>query len=490
LNIFKIAINDMLELWQFSHSLAASGPVLLLAWPFGSAYPGGYITGLKLPSNEAALNSRIAASCLLFLMIAGQGCDQVESTLGGDPGGQALFRSDSLSAQRTLQYHRPQQMLGAIYQTAGRVDSLGLESVLVFQLDYTPTELWDPQPDSAWVDLSFKMSNDTLAYWFPNDGEPPVEQPAGSRNIADLDLLMLEGSGLVYDDLAWEQLFDDGGNCLLEIQDSLRFRVNDDDVVYGDDDNPLDGRRTYRRLPLDWFQAADTTQRTFALRMAPEHEGLVQLLAAGWTSELRPGVWFHEIRYDTLTENDETVITTVRDSSFVTASWQSSVIRDTPDESSLSLSSGWASQILLELPPLIDSLNAEEMDPLLSSFVEVSLLLPLAERHLRMEGAKVNAYTLSAFDSSGVDLESWQLVGSTTLADGDSLAEINLISHFRQIWVEEDSFVSTDPVFLALKLDDYSLLQLRKLEIEPTGGDTGPRLRYRLSSAPDEWRQP
>lgn len=426
---------------------------------------------------------------LAALLLAHLSCDEVESTLGGSPGGDPVLLRDTLQVTRMLDFARPQQMFGAAYQSVGRIDSLGLESVVLFEVEYTPSSLWSPQPDSIWVDLSFKMSNDTLAYWFPNDGNPPAGYPTGSRNIIDLDLLSVDPLDVEYDDLSWQTVFSrEDGSLNLPLLDSLSFRVNDDDVVYGDDDNPLEGRRTYRRIPANWFANADTTSRLLMLRVADGQDGVVQMLSAGWTSELRPGVVFHEIRYDTLEENGQTIVDVVRDSSFVVCSWQSSVIFDGGLESMHSISSGYAGQVMMEFEPLLGPDASELLDPLTASFSDASLLLPLGSQSFNLSGAKLNAYTLSSFDSLGVDVESWQLVASTVLAAGDTLAELNLISHLRQIWVEEDSFVAADPIQLALKLDDFSLLRLRKLTLNPLDHANAPRMRFILTGAPEEWR--
>lgn len=431
---------------------------------------------------------RLGLLTFIALPVVFMACDESESTLGGLPGGQVSAVVDSLVTEALLPFHRPQNMVAAGRHCVGRSDSLGLESVLLIRMDYQPVSLWSPPPvaDAFTAYLSFKMDNRASLAWFPQVSPDPPELGESARYL-DLELLLVADS-LGYDGLAWEDAFADG-ELRLGVLDRIQFRVSSADTAFGDGSDPLTGRRTWRALPAAWFQPADTSSRLLLLRALPGQQGFTPILGAGWAAELRPRVRFASMRIDTILVDNVQVPDTVRDTSFVAATWQTSLIRDTAAPGRLTLSTGWAGQVLAQLPPFPPDADNPAYDPVGSTLTEAWLRVPLADPGYNVTGAKVNLYAVSLFDSAGVDLNADQLIATRTIADGDSLLQFNLTPHLRRIWINDDSLRNTDPIRLALKLDDYNLLQPRQVGLaDPLQQPT--RLFYTISRAPDSWGRP
>jgi hypothetical protein len=434
--------------------------------------------------------SRLHLLLALALPTLFQACDEQESTLGGLPGGQAIAWSDTLAALATAGFHRPQQMVAAARQTVGRSDSLGLESVLVLRLDYNPVGSWaDPPEALPDIRFTFKMDHSKSLAWFPQSHDPDfVDDGSGeSDNYLYLELSLLRDS-LGYDSLDWEDAFD-GAAPRLSILDQVTFRVSSADTVFGGGDytDPLTGRRTLRQLPNWWFQQADTTTRWLMLRARPGEQGFVPLLAAGYTSALRPGLRFASIQVDSVLVDNVMVPDTSWDTTYVAATWQTSLVRDSA--SRLTLSSGWASQVVTQLPPFPPDSAGETYDPLVSTLAEAWLRVPLAGAGFNLSGAKVNLYQVARYDPAGPSLSAAPLIASDVLSDSSTTLEFNITPQLRRIWVEEDTLSNADSIAVALKLDDYTLLQLRQIGLADPALDP-PRLIYHLSQAPAGWRRP
>jgi hypothetical protein len=427
----------------------------------------------------------LALAGLLLL----QACDEGESVLGGSPGGDFSGTRHAISLSAIASYHRNQPLTSAGRQLIGRDDSLGLEGALVFRIDYQPLELRSPAPAEGSVRafFSMKLDNDPATLLLPQWEAP--EDPLEAGFHLDLELLLLADS-LGIDDLAWEGLAGAGApdNHLA----SQAFRVSAADSAFGEDANALTGRRTFREVPGQWFQHADTTARFFLLRAAAGQRGLMPVLAAGWAAELRPGLRLTSWRVDTLLVDGFPVPDTTFDTTFVAATWQSGVLRDSGDPASLPLSTGWASQLMLELPPFPPSGDTLDWDPLTATLAEAYLRLPLAPLAYNKSGGKVNLYHVGAFDSAGVDLDPALLVASTVLdAESDTLS-FSIVSVLRRHWIEADTLRQTDPVALAVKFDDFNLLEARKLTLSDPADPQGrvPSLELHVTRAPDSWSGP
>lgn len=466
----------------------------------GEASPGSLVSpcGAR-PCHETAVTGSARLLVLLAaiaLSLSFQACEEHESTLGGLPGGQVISLRDTVTTHSLLGFHRSQEMVAASRQTVGRSDSLGLESVLILRFDYQPIYGQAATPaDTPSVHLSFKMDHSPGLVWFPQRSTTEPD-PGESANYLDLELILLRDS-LGYDGLGWEDAFT-GGDLHLAVQERITFRVSDADTLFGDSESggpytdPLTGRRTFRNVPASWFAAADTSTRWLMLRALPGQQGFMPLLAAGHAGELRPRLRFARLFVDSVDvgggvwQPDSS-----RDTTYVSAAWQSSLIRDAAAPARLTLSTGWAAQALLELPAFPPDPEDPRYDPLGSTLVEAWLRVPLEGRGFNAVGAKVNLYAVGAddFDSTGVDLDSDQLVASEVVEDTTSTLAFNLTPHLRRVWVNDDTLRNTDPIVLALKLDDYNLLQLRQLGLaDPLLHPC--RLVVSLSQAPATWGQP
>ena len=418
-------------------------------------------------------------------------CDESESTLGGSPGGQSIAQADSIPATATAGFHRPQQMVAASRQTVGHSDSLGLESVLLMRLDYQPFAEWSPAPvDTPDVVLSFKMDHSKSLAWFPQVDLNWIDQGDDeTARYLDLELILLQDS-LGYDSLDWEDAFT-GSEPSLAVLDRVSFRVTSGDTAFGGTNytDPLLGRRTYRPVPKWWFNDADASTRWLMVRALPGQQGFMPVLAAGYASELRPGLRFSSLQIDSILVGNEMVPDTSWDTTFVAATWQTSLIRDASAASRLALSTGWAGQLVTVLPPFPPDSTDELYDPLVSTLSEAWLKVPLGGPGFNSPGAKVNLYYIDHFDSLGLAVEASQLIATDFVTDSTRVLEFNLTPHLRRIWVEDDTLSNADPIALALKLDDYNLLQLRQIGLASPATDP-PRLVYRLSKAPDGWGRP
>jgi hypothetical protein len=423
-------------------------------------------------------------ACLASLLLLGS-CDDAESTLGGSPGGNPIAVTDSSQVETLVAFHLPQSLVGAARHLVGRSDSLGLESALLFRLNYTPFTEWSDPPEGVpTVQLSFKMDNLEALAWFPQLADAPHGVGESARYL-DLELLLLQDS-LDYDGLGWADLFSD---TLLQrpVLDRLSFRVSSADTAFGDSNDPLTGRRTYREVPSWWFQHADTTARWLLLRPLSGQQGFVPLLGSGYTTLLRPGIRVSTIQVDSVLVNNVAVADTSWDTTYVAAAWQTSLVRDAAP--ARSLSSGWAGQLFTRLPAFPPDPDDPAYDPLVSTLSEAWLELPLDEVGFNRAGAKVNLYAVRPQDSLGVDVEADQLVSSAFTADTTEVLRFNLTSYLRRVWVEDDTLRNTDPIPLVVKLDDYYLLQVRQLRLADPALRP-PRLHYSLSQAPAGWRQP
>jgi hypothetical protein len=413
----------------------------------------------------------LLAGSLLLLLSA---CDESESTLGGTPGGFAEAATDSLVSTELLAFHRPQDLVAATRQVVGRSDSLSLESVLLFRLDYDSTDVWT-DPSSAGTlsaHICFKMDTNSALGWFPQVDPDWTDNGTGeSARYLDLDLFLMRDS-LGYEDLSWDALFTDGA-LAPAVLDSARFRVSDADMVFDDDGSPAGGRFTYRQIPAAWFQAADTTARWLVMRARPGQQGFVPMLAAGFTSELRPRVRFVNTRS-----------ATDADTSFVTATWQTSVVHDA--SAGRTLSTGWAAQQLLRLPPFPPDSTDEDYDPLAATLTEAWLRVPLGGASYNATGAKANLYFYDPADyrPEGVDVESVRLTATDILEEGATELRFNITPFLRRVWVNDDTLHRADSLVFALKLDDYNSLQLRQVGL----GDS-VKMQWSVSRAPDSWGQ-
>jgi hypothetical protein len=428
---------------------------------------------------------------LLSLFLLNLACDEGESSLGGNPGGQAAGEEVIRQATQTLGFARNQSLSGAGLQTMGRSDSMGFESAMLLQFDYNPVELWETQPDSGSFTPTFslKFSNKEQAIWLPQLDEAVQEGP--SRWFLDLELSMLEDS-LAYDSLSWQDAFADD-EPLFSVLDTLSFRITSADTSYGEGEDPSTGFRTYVDLPAEWFTDSTVSSRTFLLRAMLGQEGLMSCLASGYSSSLRPNLRFASSRLDSV-EISEGVFEdeTQFDTTSVAATWQTGLVKDAgADEGFHSLSSGWASQLLISLPKFMDELPdsyAYDLpDSLRHTLTEAWLELPVEAHTFNAEGAKVNIYRVDGMttelDTSDLELESDHLVTSTVISDSLETLDFNIIGLLRSIWLEQDSLINSDPIVLGIKLDDYYHLQPRKILV-PMAGEDGPKLRYSLSESP------
>lgn len=425
----------------------------------------------------------------LTALLLGLACDDGDSVIGGSPGGDPVGTVYTIDLSAMASYRRSQSLETATRQVVGRDDSLGFESMLFFRLDYSPVEDWSPQPaeGSVHVFFSMKMDNDSASLVLPQWATP--ENPAESGFHLDMELLLLADS-LDADSVRWDRV--PGAGAPEALLDSMGFRVTAADSAFGDGDDPLTGRRTLREAPAEWFQSADTTARFFLLRAAPGQRGLVPLLAHGWNDELRPGFRIAWFDIDTVLVDGVAVPDTSFDTTFVAATWQSGVVRDDGATGWHSLSTGWAGQAILELPPFPPADLAGDWDPLTSSLASAWLRIPTGPGAYNARGGKVNLYSVGAYDSAGVTLDSDWLVSSDLVEEGVDTLSFSMVNVLRRHWIEDDTLTREDPVALALKFDDYYLLQPRKLTVAGLGDPEGPRpvLEIRVARAPDDWRQP
>lgn len=460
-----------------------------LGWGEGCGYIARHeFQDRKPPVQRLPLFSTLVA-CLISALLL-HSCDEAESVLGGTPGGQVIAFTDSVDVTRLSAFHLPQSMVAAARQTVGRSDSLGLESVLLFRLDYTPFEAWTDVPEaSPTVHLSFKMDHSQGLAWFPQLTDQPHDLGESARYL-DLELILLRDS-VGYEDVGWENYFS-GPDLTLAVLDRVQFRVSSADTAFGDDEDPLTGRRTYREVPGSWFQHADTTARWLMLRAVGSQQGFVPLLAAGYTSLLRPGLRFSSLQVDSVLVDNVAVPDTSWDTTFVAATWQTSLVRDTAHPPVPSLSTGWAGQVFTVLPPFPPYPAGQDsslFDPLTSTLAEAWLKVPLTGASFNLAGTKVNLYAVAPGDSLGVDVDTDQLVSSDFADDSTQVLTFNVTSYLRRVWVEDDTLRNTEPIPMVLKIDDYNLLQLRQLRLAEGAGQ-GPRLVYSLSQAPSGWVRP
>jgi len=423
-------------------------------------------------------------ACVASLLLLGS-CDDAESTLGGAPGGNPLAVTDSVQVETMVAFHLPQSLVGAARHLVGRSDSLGLESALLLRLDYTPFGAWSDPPEAApTVQLSFKMDNLAALAWFPQLAEAAHGIGESARYV-DLELLLLQDS-LGYDNLGWADFFAD---TLLNrpVLDRLSFRVSSADTAFGDNNDPLTGRRTLRELPAWWFQHADTTARWLLLRAQGGQQGFVPMLGAGYTSLLRPGLRVSSIQVDSVLVNDVAVPDTSWDTTYVAATWQTSLVRDASP--GFSLSTGFSGQVFTRLPAFPPDPDDPAYDPLVSTLAEAWLELPLQEVGFNRGGAKANLYAVRPQDSLGVAVETEQMVATAFASDTTEVLRFNLTSYLRRVWVEDDTLRNTDPIPLVLKLDNSYLLQVRQVRLADPATHP-PMLRYSLSQAPAGWGRP
>jgi len=440
----------------------------------------GYIScvNLHLEAQDTPLQvirwcGRLLPSALLILTLA---CDESETTLGGLPGGQAEAAGDSLVSTEMRAYHRPQDLVAASRQVVGRSLDHALESVLLVRLDYDSTDVWtDPATrGSLHAHLCFKMDTSSALGWFPQVDPNWLDNGTGeTARYLDLDIFLMRDS-LGYEDLAWENLFQDG-ELVPAVLDTAQVRVSDADMVFGDDGDPAGGRFTYRELPAAWFQSADTTARWLVMRARPGQQGFVPILAAGFTSDVRPRLRFVNTRS-----------ATDADTSFVTATWQTSVVQDAAAAPRRTLSTGFAAQQLLRLPPFPPDSLDEAYDPLGSTLTEAWLRIPLAGQSYNAGGAKVNLYIYdpATYRTGEVEVESTRLTATDLLSEGDEELRFNITPYLRRVWVNDDTLQSSDSLVFALKLDDYNSLQLRQIGLADT-----VKLNWLISRAPDSWGQ-
>lgn len=424
-------------------------------------------------------------------LLVSQACDDGDSVVGGSPGGDAIGVKHVLQVDRMAGYQRNQSLETATRQVVGRDDSLGIESMLVFRLDYTPFSEWSPTPAEGSVHafFSMKLDNDSASLILPQSAPP--SDPAESAFHIDLELLLL-GDSLDVDSLRWADLA--GAGAPEAFLDSIRFRVTSADSAFGDNEDPVTGRRTFREARADWFQSADTTARFFLLRAQAGQTGLLPLLAYGWDSRVRPGFRIASFSIDSLLVDGEMVPDTSFDTTFYAATWQSGVVFDGGDPLRGTLSTGWAAQSILELPPFPPAADSsgQDWDPLTASLASAYLNVPLGGRAYNAVGGKVNLYHVGAYDPEGVTLDSDWLVSSAYIDEDTDTLSFSMVNVLRRHWIEDDTLVSTDPVVLALKFDDYYLLQPRKISIGGLGDPEGlvPFVEVRVASSPDDWRRP
>jgi hypothetical protein len=428
---------------------------------------------------------------ILSLFLIHAGCDEGETSLGRSPGSVPAGDPDTSYASQSLSFVKTQSLGGAGLQTIGRDDSIGIESAMLFQFDYSPPPRWVEQPDtgSFHVTFSMKLANKETATWLPQMRD---DVPVGeSAFYMDLELSLL-GDSLIYDTLAWDEVFA-GSEPSYSVLDTLTFRLSSADTAYGDGGDPLEGVRSYVDLPASWFNDSLITSRGFLLRALPGQRGLLSCLASGYSSDIRPNLRFASWKSDSVDLGDGVMeYQTTYDTTSVAATWQSGVLKDEGSaEGFHSLSSGWASQVLIELPPFVNDSNEVELDPYFNTLSEAWLDIPISRHLFNAEGGKLNIYRVDgqsdSLDATDVELDPDRIVTSTIVTDSLQTLEFNIIGLLRAAWIEEDSLVNTDPIVLGLKFDDYYGLQARKIEM-PVAGESGPRLRYTLSSCPEEWK--
>lgn len=414
---------------------------------------------------------RLLPVALLLFTLA---CDEAETTLGGLPGGTAVAASDSVSSIELLAFHNPQDLVAASRQVVGRNDTLQLESMLLMRLDYDSTDVWTDPADrgSLRAHLCFKMDSSTALGHFPQVDPAWSDDGTGeSARYLDLDLFLLRDS-LGYEDLDWADLVQDG-QLQPVVLDTAQFRVSDADMVFGDDGSPAGGRFTYREVPAAWFQHADTTARWLLLRARPGQQGFVPILAAGFTSDVRPRMRFVNTRS-----------ATDADTSFVTATWQTSVVHDAATRRTLS--TGYAAQQLVRLPPFPPDSLDEAYDPLDGTLTEAWLRIPLAGSSYNPVGAKVNLYIYdpATYAAGTVEVESTRLTATDILEEAATELRFNITPYLRRVWVNDDTLRSQDSLVFALKLDDFNSLQLRQIGLADS-----VKLNWLISRAPDSWGQ-
>ena len=136
-------------------------------------------------------------------------CEETESTLGGVPGGNPAGVWDSLVVSRMSIFQADHALLNARAQYIGYVDSLGLAAQFLFQLDYQPLQLMDPQPEEGTfkTSLSLKMDNVAENIILENRGAPPPGMSDESVFYMSLDLLMLDLDPLEWSEFDWNDKF-------------------------------------------------------------------------------------------------------------------------------------------------------------------------------------------------------------------------------------------------------------------------------------------
>ncbi len=436
---------------------------------------------------------RFGPLILILVLCSVIACDESESTLGAAPGGDPAGAWDSLEVDRLALFHRNQLLWDAGRQVVGRLDARSLEAEILFQVDYQPVQLWEAQPDSGSLSalLSLKMDNDPERVLLPQHSDS-----AGVGFYMNLSLLLLElpeGENLPYEDsLSWEYAHP-AGEDRYTVLDSVVFLVSNTDSAFGEGGDPLTGVRTLREVPAWWFEDSNSTSRSFLLRAAPGEQGLLPFLAAGWNSEVRPGIRLAWSETDTTDTGDSVFVDTSMDTTFVVCTWQSGIVDDYGPADSLWLSTGYANQVILELPPFQPAdENGEAVDFLLGSISEGLLGFPIDSHVYNTAGGKVNLYHVGQYQELGQDLDPSMLVAGMVLDDSTEFLEFNVVNLLRRIWVEEDTLSSEEPIALALKFDDYFALEVRKLGLHGLAAEDSlrPRLRYKISHAPEHWGQP
>ncbi len=430
---------------------------------------------------------------LLAAFVAMLGCDESTTTLGIEPGGDPAGAWDTLALTQMGTYMYPQILSYAPRQVVGHNDTLGLHAEMIMKFDYTPLESWNAsrQVDSLITYISLKVIGDSSAI--------RITQMSNDSGYVDLTLCLLQQIDEALDvdgfpdpdSIRWNN-FHSAEGLYTTVLDSVNVRVYQRDST-SDEGDPLTGIRTIRPIPSWWFNSADTTSRLLLLKPAENNSGMLSFYANGASSKIRPNLRWRWWTADTV--DTENPLVSYVDS--VVCDWQSGIAMEVGEPDGYWLSSGPGQHLVMEFDPwntLLDE-EGEPIDYLLGNISDAWVTLHLKERIYNTGQGAINAYYIGDYrEGSELDPDWWVATDYDSLLNNDDepieTLCFNIVSLLRDIWLEEDSFTTTDPIALGVRYDRYYEQSVRKLRVwGPDAPDSlRPSLSIKTNSAP--WERP
>ena len=426
---------------------------------------------------------------ILTALFAVLGCEESDTTLGIEPGGDPAGTWDTLALTQIGTYSYPQVLSYAARQVVGHDSALGLRAEMIMKFDYTPLESWSSSrivdEGSLQTFISLKLAGDTAAVSLTQ---------LDSVFYIDVTLCLLQQTDVSLgvdgfpdpDSIRWGDFYAEDG-LFTTVLDSVQFRVYEGDSASGSDDDPLTGVRTIRPIPNWWFNSADTTSRLLLLKPAPDNQGMLSFYANGASTKIRPNLRWRWTETDTV--NVENPAVTMLDS--VVCDWQSGIALELEEDNGYWLSSGPGQHLALEFDPW-----GLDHDILLQNISDAWITLHLKERVYNTGQGAINLYHIGSY-REGIELDPdwWVATDYDSLLNNDDeeiqTLRFNIVSLLRDIWMEEDTLNPVEPIALGMRYDMYYEQSVRKLRVWGTDAPVDslrPTLSFKINEAP--WERP